>query len=233
MAGKLFSVALPIGNVQDLGFRAREILNTADIIACEDTRKFYDFASRAGLSVQGNVFAYHAHNERASAEGILSRLIEGAIVALVSDAGTPRVSDPGYSLIRAAWDNGIALSPVPGASAVTALLSVSPFASEPILFLGFLSVKSGRRMRELEEYTAFPGVIVLYESVHRIEKTLEAIALAWKDRKLLIGRELTKTHEELFLGDPDSAVAWAKGKKGEFAILAGNPGTADAERKVL
>lgn len=218
MAGKLYSLAVPIGNTGDLSLRARSILETVDIVAAEDTRKFRELARRAGIETKASVYAYHSHNEKSSAQGLLDRLIGGESIVLLSDAGTPRLSDPGFALMKQAWESGIVPTPIPGPSALSALLSVSPFPGEPLLFLGFLSPKSGRRSTQLKKYSDFEGTVALYESVHRIEKLLEALR-DWGNCPVLIGREMTKDYEEFFLGTLEEALQWIPGKKGEFSLL--------------
>lgn len=221
-AGKeneLFIVALPIGNANDISQRAREVLSHVDIVAAEDTRKAKDWFQRCGIKAQAKILSMHSHNEKASSEGIVSLLQNGKSVALVSDAGTPRISDPGFSLIKAAHEHKIPVKPIPGPSAITALVSIVPLKTEPLLFLGFLSPKTGTRANQLKKYIDFRGAVVFYESVHRIEKLLAAVLENWGNYKLFIGREMTKIHEEYFLGDIKQALVWVRGKKGEFTIL--------------
>lgn len=230
-AGTLYSVAVPIGNAADLSERARSVLGTVDFIACEDTRKAHDLIRRAGIQTHAKLLVHNPARELASAEGLIPLLKAGSNVALISDAGTPRLSDPGSRILRLAHENSIRIVPVPGAAALTALISVTPFSVDPLVFLGFLSPKSGRRQNELKKYLEFEGAIALYESVHRIEKTLADIAEIFPNAEILIGREMTKTHEEFFLGTTAAAVAWAagdvpsspggvsRGKQGEFALV--------------
>ncbi len=217
--GVLYSVAIPIGNCEDLTARARHVLQTVDFIACEDTRKALDLFRRAGVVTKARLFVHNPFKEAASAEGLLPMLQSGQSGALISDAGTPRLSDPGARLLRLCHENHIPVIPVPGAAALTALVSITPFSVDPLLFLGFLSPKSGRRINELKKYESFEGAIALYESVHRIEKCLIDIETVFPDSEVLIGREMTKTHEEFFLGPIADAVKWAAGKQGEFALI--------------
>lgn len=218
-AGILYPVALPIGNAEDITARAKQVLTTVDFIACEDTRKTLDLFRRAGIQTGARLLVHNPFSEAASADGLIKLLIEGKTGALVSDAGTPRLSDPGARILRLCYENKIRVVPVPGAAALSTLISATPFSVDPLLFLGFLSPKSGRRQNELKKYLEFEGAIALYESVHRIEKCLADIALVFPQAEILIGRELTKTHEELFLGPVEDAVLWAKGKQGEFALV--------------
>lgn len=218
-AGTLYSVAVPIGNSADLSDRAKQILSSADFIACEDTRKATDLFRRSGITPRGRLLVHNPFSEAKSAEGLIQLLKQGQTGALISDAGTPRLSDPGARILRLCYENHIRSIPVPGPSALTALVSITPFSVDPLLFLGFLSPKSGRRQNELKKYADFEGAIACYESVHRIEKCLGDIALIFPGAEILIGREMTKTHEEFFYGKVEDAVLWAKGKQGEFALI--------------
>ena len=219
MSGSLFCVALPIGNSKDLSERAREILASVDIIACEDTRKLKSFLARAALDSPARFLAYHSHNESASSRGIIDLLQQGQSAALVTDAGTPLISDPGISLVAACRRQNIPVTPVPGASALTALLSVSPLPVSPFLFLGFISPKKGRQQTLLTQYQEFQGAVVFFESVHRIGKLLRQIHSCWGEREIFIARELTKQYEEFFWGNLTDAIAWAENKRGEFCFI--------------
>lgn len=219
-SGILYSVAVPIGNSEDLSLRAKTILMNADFIACEDTRKARDMLRRAGIETSARLLSHHSHNEKASADGLIHELKNGRSVALVSDAGTPRVSDPGFSLVQAAFLNSVTVSPVPGPSALTAMISVAPLAVEPLVFLGFLPVKPGKRDKQIEKFAGLGVTLGLYESVHRIQKTLDALLKIIGNKTVFIGREITKVHEEFFTGTLVDAIEWAKnGKKGEFCLL--------------
>lgn len=219
ISGMLYSVALPIGNAEDLSSRARAVLENVDFIACEDTRKLTELFRRAKITTRARLLVHNSFSEARSAEGLIRLLDAGQTGALVSDAGTPRLSDPGSRLLKLCYACNVRVIPVPGPSALTALISVTPFSVDPLLFLGFLSPKPGRRQNELKKYIDFEGTIALFESVHRIEKTLSDIESVFGDGEILIGRELTKTHEELFYGRVNAALAWAKGRQGEFALL--------------
>lgn len=219
LPGALYSVALPIGNANDLSLRARHVLENADFIACEDTRKALDLLRRSGVTTRARLLVHNAFSEESSAEGLKQLLAQGQTGALVSDAGTPRLSDPGSRILRLCFAHRVRVIPVPGPSALTALVSVTPFSVDPLLFLGFLSPKSGRRQNELKKYFGFEGAIALFESVHRIEKTLADIEQVFGDGEILIGREMTKTHEEFHLCRIRGATVWAAGKQGEFALI--------------
>lgn len=217
--GTLYSVALPIGNAGDITDRARAVLADVDFIAAEDTRKALDWFRRCGIQYRGKVLAHHSHNERNSASGLLSLLEAGKSVALVTDAGTPRISDPGYVLVNLAWQHGIPVRPVPGPSSITCLLSVSPFPTEPFLYLGFLSPKEGKVRKELNLYNSFAGSVMILESQHRIEKLLAIVQEEWGDIPLLVGREMTKEHEEFKLGTVASILEKLGDPRGEYSLL--------------
>ncbi|MES0491782.1 MAG: 16S rRNA (cytidine(1402)-2'-O)-methyltransferase [Leptospirales bacterium] len=218
-SGILYSVAVPIGNIDDITRRAEKILGSVDVIACEHTQKFRDLANRASIKTNAKVLAYHSYNEAESAKGLVKLLEEGKNLALVSDAGTPRISDPGFHLFRLAHEKNIKIVPVPGVSALTAIASVAPIPLEPLLFLGFITPKPGKRINLLKKYLDFQGTICFYESVHRIEKLILSFLEVWGNKEIFIARELTKQYEEFFSGTVEEAVSWIKGKKGEFVIL--------------
>lgn len=219
MSAKFFCLAMPIGNAQDISLRGKNILEQTDVIAAEDTRKLFDWLRRMNIKTQARVLSYHSHNEQNSANGILQLLQAGKDVVLVSDAGTPHISDPGFQLLRLAQENNIHVIPLPGASALTTLLSISPLPSEPLLFLGFLSPKSGRRKNTLLKYKDFEGTVAVYESVHRVVSLMQDILEVYQNPQVFIGRELTKEHEETFWGTAQEAVVWLQDKKGEFSLL--------------
>ena len=218
-SGTLYSIAVPIGNIDDITLRAEKILATVDVIACEHTKKFLDLANRASLKTGAKVLAYHSYNEAESAKGLVKLLEEGKNLALVSDAGTPRISDPGFHLFRLAHEKNIKVVPVPGVSALTAIASVAPIPLEPLLFLGFITPKPGKRANLLKKYLDFQGTICFYESVHRVEKLVASFLEVWGNKEIFIARELTKQYEEFFWGTVEEALDWIKGKKGEFVLL--------------
>ena len=217
--GTLFSVAMPIGNVKDISIRAKETIESSDFLACEDTRKAGRILKMMGIDQYPTLLSYHSYNEKNSAKGLLKLLMEGKSIALITDAGSPRISDPGHEIIKQCWNHQIKVVPIPGSSAISSFLSICPFRIEPLLFLGFLSPKSGRRIKTLKEYNNFVGSVCLFESVHRIKKFLIDLFDTWGEQMILIGRELTKKHEEIFLGTILEALHWSEGKKGEFIFL--------------
>jgi len=224
MKGKLYSVAIPIGNAEDITYRAADILNNVDIIACESINKVKSVVYRSGLHPKARFLRHHSINESDSAQGITQLLQEGKSVALVTDAGTPRISDPGYHLLKSAWENkdkneGVDVVPIPGVSSLTTLISVCPLPIEPFLFLGFITPKEKKRENLLEKYNDFQGSVIFLESVHRIKKLLTALLKVWNNHDIFIGRELTKIHEEFFLGTLEESIQWIEKKKGEFVFL--------------
>ena len=192
----LYVVATPIGNLGDITMRALDTLRTADVIACEDTRRTRILLNHYGIDTR--TVAY-GHDETRSGR-VLGLLRAGLEVALVSDAGTPGISDPGSGAVRAAREAGFAVIPIPGASAVTALLSVAGTSAQGVRFYGFCSPKPGRRRGQLERLLADGAPFVLFEGPHRVLKLLQDLAAAAPERTIVLGRELTKLHEEVLVG---------------------------------
>ena len=217
--GTLYSVAMPIGNYDDISHRALHLLQTVDVIACEDTRKLRSWLSFFKITTTARFLAYHARNEKESAKGLLQLLERGQNIAFVSDAGTPRISDPGFHLLKECWNNNISISPIPGASALTAIVSVAPFLVEPLLFLGFLSSKQGKRKKSILLYKEFIGCICIFESTHRIQDLLQDILDSWGDVYGLMGRELTKIHEDIVYTNISSMLGLVENPKGEYVLL--------------
>ncbi|MFH1497759.1 MAG: 16S rRNA (cytidine(1402)-2'-O)-methyltransferase [Verrucomicrobiota bacterium] len=218
--GHLYVVATPIGNLADLTERARAILGTVDLVACEDTRNTGGLLSRLGL--HRPLTAYHDHNETAVAEQLADQIAAGKSIAVVSDAGTPGISDPGFRIVRACRRRGLPVVPVPGACAVAAALSAGGLPTNGFLFAGFLPAKSAARIAFLEKYRDFDYTLALYESCHRIEKfAAEIVGTLGPDRVVCIAREVTKLHETILVG-PAGEVRerLLKGSlKGEFVVL--------------
>jgi len=219
MAGKLYIVATPIGNLDDLTLRAIEILNCVDLIACEDTRHSGRLFKRHGISAK--LVSYHDHNKEQAAPRIVEKLLEGEDAALVTDSGTPGVSDPAYFLVNLAYLNGVKVIPVPGACAAIAALSASGLPSDRFSFEGFLPVKAGKRKARLEAVRNDPRTLIFYESPHRLLKTLGLIRDVLGNRKCVIARELTKLHEEVIRGKLDELILHFENARprGEFVIL--------------
>ncbi|AMY06850.1 Ribosomal RNA small subunit methyltransferase I [Luteitalea pratensis] len=194
--GRLYVVATPIGNLEDITVRALRVLREARVIAAEDTRRTAKLLAHAGIKTP--MVSLHAHNETARLPAMLDRLRAGEAVAVVTDAGTPLLSDPGDQLIRAALDEGIVVEPIPGASAVLAALTMSGVPSSQFTFLGFPPVKQGPRRRWCEEAASYHHPVVFFEAPHRIRQTLEMLRdVAGAGRRVAVCREITKRHEEL------------------------------------
>lgn len=223
--GKLYLVATPIGNLDDTTVRAAAILATCDTIACEDTRKTQRLLQR--LNIEKPLIPYHEHNEKQQAGVLVDMLTSGKSVALVSEAGTPGISDPGFRVTRECRKRDIPVVPLPGSSALVAALSASGLPSDGFLFVGFLPPKKSARRTFLERHRDFPYTLIFYESCHRIEKFMEDIVeVLGTQRTIGIARELTKLHETFIVGTADSVKEkLAVGsKKGEFVILVAKEG---------
>jgi 16S rRNA (cytidine1402-2'-O)-methyltransferase len=218
--GTLYVVATPIGNLADLTDRARAILGTVDLIACEDTRTTGAMLVRLGLHKE--LVAYHEHNEIEAAEKLADQLVAGKSIAVVTDAGTPALSDPGFRLVRACRRRALPVVPVPGPSALTAVLSASGLPTNGFLFVGFLPPKSAARIAFFERYRDFDYTLALYESSHRIDKAVgEIAATLGPARVICVAKEVTKLHE-IFLVGPAGDVQARLAKtslKGEFVLL--------------
>jgi len=227
LAGTLYVVATPIGNLEDVSERALRTLREVDLIAAEDTRRTGKLLAHYGISKA--LTSYHDAAERKKAPELVAELVAGKSLALVSDAGTPLLSDPGYRLVRGALDAGVDVVPIPGASAATALLSVSGLASDRFVFEGFLPQREGRRRRRLEALRAEARTLLLYESPHHVERTLREIEEILGDREIVVGRELTKVFEEIVRGRVSAvrAAIGAKPPRGEYTIAVAGADDAD------
>lgn len=213
-------VATPIGNMEDITLRALRILREVDQIACEDTRQTRKLLDRHGISKP--LVSYHEHNEQARAEELVRDLEAGKNIALVSDAGTPLIADPGYRLVARAQEHGITVCPIPGASALISALSASGLPTDSFFFGGFLPAKKSQRTKTLEDIKAYPATLVFYEAPHRILETLGDIAEVLGPRRVMLGRELTKIHEEFLLGEASElrdALAKRPSMKGEITLM--------------
>lgn len=220
----LYLVATPIGNLGDITLRALETLAGADILACEDTRVSRVLLERYGI--RQRPVPYHEHNAAEAGPRLIEALESGRSVALISDAGTPLVSDPGYRLVGQALERGIRVVPVPGASAVLAALTASGLPSDAFLFAGFLPVKDGQRRARLEALRSVPATLIFFESPRRTSDTLAAMADVYGERKAVVARELTKAYEEIRsdkLAGLAAHYAQAPTPKGEIVICVGPP----------
>ncbi len=224
LAPALYLVATPIGNLGDITLRALETIAAADILACEDTRVTRTLLSR--YAIRQRPLAYHEHNAAETGPRLVEALRQGRSVALVSDAGTPLVSDPGFRLVEAARAEGIAVVPVPGPSAALAALTASGLPSDAFFFAGFLPVKAGARASRLAELKAVPGTLVFFESPNRLAESLGAMAEVLGERPAAICRELTKAFEEIRTGTlPELAAHYAQAgaPKGEVVVCVAPP----------
>jgi 16S rRNA (cytidine1402-2'-O)-methyltransferase len=218
----LYVVATPIGNLEDITLRAIRVLKEVSVIACEDTRQTRKLLEHYGIATRS--ISYHEHNEAQRTQELLARLQEGGSVALVTDAGTPLISDPGYRLVTAAIAAGIAVIPLPGASAVLTALAAAGLATDSFRFCGFLPQKSGQRRKLLEELQAESCTLIFYEAPHRILEALRDIEAIYGDRPVVVGRELTKIHEEFLRGSAGEIRAQLEARdavKGEITLLIG------------
>lgn len=237
MTGTLFVVATPIGNLSDASARALEVLRAADLIACEDTRTTRTLLAHYGITTR--TVALHEHNERETSDKLIKTLCEGKDIALVSDAGTPAVSDPGAWLVGEAHRAGIRVSPIPGASAAAAAFSAAGFPSAQFLFAGFLPPQGAPRRKALEALDV-PWPVVLYEAPHRIAETLHDLQQRLgAEREVVIGRELTKKFEEVVRLPLGRTREWVEARRerqqGEFVLVlapgeARKPDNPDADR---
>ncbi|NTW59997.1 MAG: 16S rRNA (cytidine(1402)-2'-O)-methyltransferase [Nitrospirae bacterium] len=217
--GVLYIVATPIGNLEDITLRAIRVLKEADAIAAEDTRHTQKLLSK--FDIHTPLTSYHDHNKEEKAPVLVSRLLEGKSIALVSDAGTPGISDPGYFLINLAVDQNIPVVPIPGATAAIAALSVSGLPTDQFVFEGFLPSKHTARLKRLEDLKTEKRTLVFYEAPHRIIAAIEDIRNILGDRKAVVTRELTKVHEETIRGSISEVLARLNSgsTKGEFTII--------------
>ena len=217
--GTLYMTATPIGNLGDMTFRAVEVLKSCDIIYCEDTRQTGKLLKAYSIDVR--MKALNEHAKDAAIQGAVKIILEGADAAFVSDSGTPGVSDPGGRLVSAAREAGIKTVPLPGPSALAAVISVCGYPAKRVLFAGFLSKKEGRRVKELESFRDSEALIVLYESPYRIRKLLASISKVYPEARLFIGREMTKRFEEFIEGNVIELLESEEfvKEKGEFTVV--------------
>lgn len=240
MSGALYLVATPIGNLEDITLRALRILREVDLIACEDTRQTRKLLEHYGI--QKPTISYHEHNEQTRAEELAAKLREGARIALVSDAGTPLISDPGYRLVKRAIAEGIPVEPIPGPSALIAALSASGLPTDSFRFEGYLPARASARRKALATLRDERATVIFYEAPHRILETLADIEEVLGDRPVVVARELTKIHQEFLRGSPGEvrrALAARHGVKGEITLLLGRapeaaaPVAGEAETELL
>jgi len=220
MSGTLYLVATPIGNLADITHRALQILKDVDLIACEDTRHTHKLLQHYGITTK--TVSYHEHNEQQRTPQLVDQLKQGSDIAVVSDAGTPSISDPGYRLVRAAIENDVAVVPVPGPSALISALIAAGLPTDEFFFAGFLPSRTNARRTRLSELRTVPGTLIFYEAPHRLATTLKDAYEILGERDAVVARELTKLHEEIKRGRlSDLASYFEDGGKarGEIVLL--------------
>jgi 16S rRNA (cytidine1402-2'-O)-methyltransferase len=220
MPGTLYLVATPIGNLADITHRALQVLNDVDLIACEDTRHTHKLLNHYGLSTK--TLSYHEHNEQQRATELIDRLKRGTNIAVVSDAGTPSISDPGFRLVRAAIENDIPIVPIPGPSALITALIAAGLPTDEFFFAGFLPARANARRTRLSELQSVPGTLIFYEAPHRLAEALKDAYEILGEREAVVARELTKLHEEIRRGrlsELTAAYAEKTDIRGEIVVL--------------
>jgi 16S rRNA (cytidine1402-2'-O)-methyltransferase len=218
--GKLFLVATPIGNLEDMTYRAIRILQEADIIAAEDTRQTRKLLTHYEIT-PAKLLSYHEHNKAASGPELIRFIIEGKNLALVSDAGLPAISDPGHDLVKLALEQEISVIPIPGANAALSALIVSGLATDQFQFIGFLPREHKDREAKLVQAQDYEGTLIMYESPHRLIKMLQSMLEVWGDRQVVLARELTKRYEEMARGRLSDVLTWLEEYPpiGEYCVV--------------
>ena len=219
MSGTLFVVATPIGNLEDITLRALRVLREADVIAAEDTRRTAKLLTH--YSITTPALSFHAHNTRTRVPQLVARLEAGKAVALVTDAGTPGISDPGTELIQACWDKGIPVDPIPGASAPLAAAVASGFDLDPLTIFGFVPARAKDRKAWMSQLQTVNTTLTFFETPHRIQQTLSEIPIYFGSRPIMIARELTKRHQELIRFDDAAVMGQMPEPRGEFTLVVG------------
>ena len=220
MSGTLYLVATPIGNLADITHRALQILKDVDLIACEDTRHTHKLLQHYGITTK--TISYHEHNEQQRTPQLVDQLKQGSDIAVVSDAGTPSISDPGFRLVRAAIENDVPVVPVPGPSAVISALIAAGLPTDEFFFAGFLPSRSNARRTRLSELRAVPGTLIFYEAPHRLATTLKDAYEILGEREAAVARELTKLHEEIKRGRLSELASYFEDSdktRGEIVVL--------------
>jgi len=232
MTGVLYIVATPIGNLDDISLRAIATLNAVDLIAAEDTRHSKYLLNHLGIETP--MISCHEHNEKSRSAVLLEELVAGSDVALISDAGTPLISDPGYRLVVAAQQAGIPVSPIPGANSAIAALSAAGLPTQNFHFCGFLSSRSKERGLQLQALREIPVTLVLFESSHRIERLMQQLVQVFPEKQCVIAKELTKLHENFMRGSAAELLTRLKDdsvlSKGEFVVLIDNSNDAASKQ---
>jgi 16S rRNA (cytidine1402-2'-O)-methyltransferase len=226
MSGTLFVVATPIGNLEDVTLRALRVLRTVDLIAAEDTRRTARLLAHHGISTP--TLSFHQHNTRGRVPQLVARLQQGASIALVTDAGTPGVSDPGVELVQACVTAGIVVDPVPGVSAPLTAVIGSGFPVIPLTVLGFAPSRSKDRLRWLKSVSAIENTVTFFETPHRIAQTLTEASALLGERQIVVARELTKAHQEFLRGTAGDLIVRLKEPRGEFTVVIGPQALAES-----
>lgn len=217
MKGKLYLVATPIGNLEDITFRALKVLESVDLIAAEDTRHTLGLLNHFNISKP--LISYYKQNEKTKSEVLINKLLEGQNIAVVSDAGTPGISDPGEEIVKVAIENNIEIIPIPGACAFVNALIASGFSTREFSFIGFLSAEKKERKAKLEELKYETKTLIFYEAPHKLKTMLEAVLEVLGDRKIVLAKELTKIHETFIRDNVSNILDNIDTIKGEFVIL--------------
>ncbi len=215
--GKLYIVATPIGNLEDITLRAINVLKSVDLIAAEDTRHTLKLLNH--LEISKPLISYHRHNEDIKTEKLIEKLLLGENVALVSDAGTPGICDPGEIVIKACIEKNIEIIPIPGACAMINALVTSGISTKEFMFMGFLPINKKLRKQKVEEIKTSSKTVILYEAPHKLETTLEDLKQILENRQVVIAREITKIHEEFIRGNINDIISKASGLKGEIVLV--------------
>lgn len=219
MSGTLFVVATPIGNLEDITLRAIRVLREAHVIAAEDTRRTAKLLNH--YAIQTPTLSFHRHNARSRMSSLLARLHAGDSVALVTDAGTPGISDPGVDLVQAALAEGFEVEPIPGANASLSAAVASGFPLDTLTIFGFPPIRSSDRIAWFKGVSALSGTVVFFEAPHRIVRTLGEVSLYLGVRGICVARELTKVHQQFLRGTADQAKNWSVAQLGEFTLVVG------------
>lgn len=217
MKGKIYLVATPIGNLEDITLRAIRVLKEVDIVVAEDTRQTLKLLNH--LNIQKNMISYHRHSKEERKDEIIEKAISGKDIALVSDAGTPVISDPGEEIVKKALENGIKIIPIPGPSALITAIIASGIDAKEFTFFGFLPMNTRARREKLKEIAISKNTSLLYEAPHKIIQTLKDLKEITNSRKIVLARELTKIHEEFISGTAEELLEKVINPKGEFVIV--------------
>ena len=232
MQGTLFVVATPLGNLDDLSEHAVQVLGNVEILACEDTRRTRKLLNH--FQIKAHTLSYHEHNESHRAPKLISRLKDGQNIALVSNAGTPQISDPGFRLVRACRQQGIPVFPIPGPSAVSAAISVSGLPSDKFLFVGFLPPRKSSRLKELEILKPVLASLLIFLPPHHLREQLEELQRVLGDRKAFLAKEMTKIHEKHWWGPLSQIIHDQQGTpRGEFTLVIEGSGSGHQQEKKI